>query len=70
MADDNLEQTVEAVEKAHALCRALSAAHPGDMLYYEAENRCAAIALSLTGRLNNTRTAPTGGRTDAAFYGR
>jgi hypothetical protein len=67
-SDDNLEQAVEAVEKAHALCRTLSAAHPGDMLYYEAENRCAAVALSLIGRLNNTRLAPPTNRVDIAFH--
>jgi hypothetical protein len=67
---DNLESAVAAVERAHGKVRALSAESPGDSLFYEAENRLAAITLSLIGRLNNTRTAPSGGRADAAFYGR
>lgn len=68
---DNLEAAIFFAQAAHGKLRALTAAHPGDQLYYDAESRLAGISLSLIGRRNHARAIPPASSpADAAFYGR
>jgi hypothetical protein len=70
MTDDdlNLANAIDAVQSAHGKLRALTAAHPGDSLYFESENRLAALSLGLIGRQNHTRTQPPMSPADLDFY--